>query len=832
MRRRVIATGLVVALAAMGPRVASGQTGAAGDRECAIVVTDAKTHAPIDDAAVEIGSMSSMGFGEFSVVATTDANGHARFKTPADLNRKDLRVEKQNYVPVGLFLGSEGVKGRREFTVDLARGTRIGGRVTDGKGRPVGGAVVEIDLMQNTEEGSWVPLQGGARVRTAEDGTWRFDGTPADASSFALRVTDARYAPMWITSPSPADLRRGRLKAVLLPGLELSGVVVDGSGKPVPGAAVSLGYTPDAQQATTSDAQGRFRLDHVAESRTQLLVQKAGFAPASQEVIPSAQQPPLRITLGPGRTIRARVTDRGGKPVGGATVTVLQWGVPAGWFLWSARTDLSGRFVGRDWPDGPVQCSIDAAGASHKTVELTAGPGEQTIVLDPPLKIFGSVTDARTGMPIDPVMVRYGGDMGNMMGTNWNFDQRHSASGGQFSIMPRTDYPLPAYRIAFQARGYVPLVSNPVQPSQGSVRMDVKLEPYRGPDLIVLDPAGKPAADVTANVSSGDQSGLAIEDGENVSANGVFPPARSGPDGRAYLALPQGPYVIALAGKAGFTTATSKDIARLPRVTLRPWATVTGTNLRDGKPVANQSVTVRSERTISDGTAHVMLQVESRGISDLDGHFAIPHCIPGSAIAGGLENDEKLNSSMQQFDTPVMVAQGGPTDIVIGQSAGTTVIGRVVPPSNAGADWPTRTMATLAPKYRRPALPKDFANMDDAARKQWRESVANSPAMLKQLQDLQVRARDAQLQADGSFRLTNVLPGDYDLSVEMHGPVAASLVPTTQPQMSERVGYFHRDLTVPSGGNTAMIDLGRIELKANRQLKTGDAAPPLEAKTL
>jgi outer membrane receptor protein involved in Fe transport len=69
---------------------------------------------------------------------------------------------------------------------------------------------------------------------------------------------------------------------LLSQSLLVEGVVRDASGAPVAGAAVSLKTAASSAKSTT-DANGGFRFDNVAENRGTVAVSAAGFAPASRD---------------------------------------------------------------------------------------------------------------------------------------------------------------------------------------------------------------------------------------------------------------------------------------------------------------------------------------------------------------------------------------------------------------------------------------------------------------------------------------------------------------------------------------------------------------------
>ena len=81
---------------------------------------------------------------------------------------------------------------------------------------------------------------------------------------------------------------------------------------------------------------------------------------------------------------------------------------------------------------------------------------------------------------------------------------------------------------------------------------------------------------------------------------------------------------------------------------------------------------------------------------------------------------------------------------------------------------------------------------------------------------------------DGSFRIENVLPGTYQLSINLTEPGA------DQFRSGPPIGNLTRDVTVadiPGGVTDEPLDLGVLALQLKADLKVGDVAPAFEVKT-
>jgi hypothetical protein len=147
---------------------------------------------------------------------------------------------------------------------------------------------------------------------------------------------------------------------------ELSGVVSSG-GAPVEGATVSV----EGAGSVTTDAQGHYAIG-VTDGTWTVRVEAVGYEPATAEVtVADAASVTHDVDLSalPRHPVTGTVTDVGGTPVAGATVTAT--GVED----WSATTGADGRFTVPGLLDGEYEVRVAADGylEEERTVAV-AGP--------------------------------------------------------------------------------------------------------------------------------------------------------------------------------------------------------------------------------------------------------------------------------------------------------------------------------------------------------------------------------------------------------------------------------------------------------------------------
>ncbi len=166
------------------------------------------------------------------------------------------------------------------------------------------------------------------------------------------------------------------------------GFVTNTTGAPLTGVKVSLGSACDGESArvsTSSDTLGfyQLRLERVDDTQKACLrVARSGFTPVSEWIQPMSdwQQRDFRLTQ-EGATLRGRVSARDARELAGAAVSVSYTPPHAfdrdvGPILFTAHTDLSGRYRFHDLPVGRVRVSAQRDGFQPDRLEIELAIGE------------------------------------------------------------------------------------------------------------------------------------------------------------------------------------------------------------------------------------------------------------------------------------------------------------------------------------------------------------------------------------------------------------------------------------------------------------------------
>src|SRR6185503_14358337 len=246
------------------------------------------------------------------VAATTDAKGAFRLEGLAS-HPYAVSAAARGY---GRAQAPTVLPGRR-IELFLFPGSSIRGVVRDAAGKPVPGVVVRA-------EGAIRFGVGVAPRSTDAEGRYELLGlgtgvyrVVAHHKDWALGVTTG------VVVEPQNDVE---LDLKLEPGVKVTGRLVDGAGKPLAGhlAPQEIGgetnwWSLGEILHTEAAADGRFTLDHVPSGEHAFSASAFGFGPKRVEVSAGARPVDVGdVVLEPGGTIRGRVHDKAGLPLGGA----------------------------------------------------------------------------------------------------------------------------------------------------------------------------------------------------------------------------------------------------------------------------------------------------------------------------------------------------------------------------------------------------------------------------------------------------------------------------------------------------------------------------------
>lgn len=794
---------------------------------------------------------------------TTDERGIAVLEARrAELVSVNIECRSEGHAPMRASYGltREGVPlvlpGKVTFRMEPA--APIGGIVRNEEGQPVAGATVEILIRSAGETGS----EGEARVwireatTTDAEGRWRLADAPARLQRYrvsavvrhpeylewrAYRALDERLAELRAGEAVQQLERDRRVRATV------EGRVLDQEGRPIAGARVQEGLDHGEhilQRPTRvldpvlTDSEGRFRLENVLLSELisyrpgqvpedlVLTVQAEGYAPQTVSFKLTPEVAPLEFRLEPGHRLHGRVMDHEGRPITGAEIDLYSWRGQYS-LLWRAKTDEKGGFEWKSAPPDPVQLCVKKDGYML-VVSFTAvaGEGETLITMRPPMRVRGSVRDAKTGEPIPRFTVTPGILFAGSEMVSWTPGSWPGGADGRYEF--EWDCLYAGYAVRITAPGYRPATSPTFMAEDGERTWDVELEKGFSASGVVRLPDGSPAegAEVVVWSVEDDSAGVgfinaALPGGMSAAFDAQMGITRAvattDAQGRFVCEALVNPAVMAATHQAGYAEASVKEFASRGEFELVPWGRVEGVLYVGSKPAASHPVELYTQSQFERATVYHRFDT----ITDAEGRFEFKRVRPGRAWLGPARKRGQLLDRL--YTVPVRVQPGETTTVKLGD-VGRPVVGRLAMPAGADwrMDWDLVHVSLVRPG---PLPPAEVEKGGPEALRAWSEvwpetaegRRPNTFRVLVDPQSLSFRCEDVP---DGTYQL-------HGLFYEVPGRRSCS--------SGHAVARVERQVTVPpmpDGRSDEPLDLGTIELEALPRLLEGEPAPVFEVKTL
>ncbi|HEX6202470.1 MAG TPA: carboxypeptidase-like regulatory domain-containing protein, partial [Thermoanaerobaculia bacterium] len=375
---------------------------------------------------------------------------------------------------------------------------------------------------------------GVDRATSGSDGRYRLLRLDPEEAHH-LRVEHPGYAPADVELVAPvAGAGRPGFDVTLVRGTRAHGLVFSTDGRPLAGAVARLvpvrhatprrGPQPprrtgddSAELRGTTDADGRFAVEHLLPGRYDLLVTASGHAPLR---VPGVEVPAPpedgdlgTVSLEPGAEITGRVVDAEGRPLAGVEIRRFErdalygrLALPGADEAAPLTTAEDGRFVIADLAAGAVvDLMFDAPGYTQETVSGVTAPPERplTVELTATAIVAGRVVDG-FGDGLAGITVQAMPDEAGPGGRR-RFDARvafaRTDDDGRFEI---ENVPPGAVRLAASGGGFRPGEASGIELAPGERRDGVRIELQRGGTLVgrVLAPDGQPLPNALVQVSA------------------------------------------------------------------------------------------------------------------------------------------------------------------------------------------------------------------------------------------------------------------------------------------------------------------------------------------
>jgi uncharacterized GH25 family protein len=610
-------------------------------------VLDGRTRQPVAAALVWPGDAP----GAF---VRTDAAGSYTVNTPA-WREAGVQAAALLYLPADARTGPPAPGVQPGPTLALQPQATLTGVVVDKAGKPVAGAALQADPAGGRDFGPRMSL--GRPITALSDAAGKFQMRLSPEQDYTLKARHDDFSPAQrqVAGLRPRETKSG-LRVVLDRGLSAFGQVVDVERRPVAGAQVGLTpadsnamdpftffETQEPARPVSTDAQGRFRMEHLAPGSWSLQVEARGFAPMTipgLDIQEGGARDLGTVILHPGVTLQGRVVDPRDRPVEGVEVRHSSGGMRGFTRMLRQEEDtpifsaVDGLFAIPDLrPGDKLFLVFGKQGYATTELEEVEVPQAETlrVVLKPGSRVAGRVVD-EAGEPVAQARVSL-----QMAGTQLVFGGGGFGGRSAGSAVTETDgsFSIPGVEagkvtLTASASGFLAKEMTALEVPAGRDLEGLEVVLGRGAVVVgrVFGPGGSPVADAQVEVLPPAERGFRAR----------FNAARASTDGDGNYrleAVPEGPVSIA-ASHAGYQRAV-KDLdvqkgENRADLRLEEGAEVSGRVVdSSGQPVEGARVVVKAPNSRSG------FIVMTRGMSGppqartgADGSFRIPNVADGS----------------------------------------------------------------------------------------------------------------------------------------------------------------------------------------------------------
>ena len=229
------------------------------------------------------------------------------------------------------------------------------------------------------------------------------------------------------------------------------------------------------------------------------------------------------------------------------------------------------------------------------------------------------MVDRETGKAIEQFQVTRGAYSDpSLQNLKWELSNRRKPSkGGVFSYTEQLA--CPGYAVRIEAPGYLPEERLGFQLGPEEVEFDVQLTPAENIKVVVTDQKGSPVAKAKAHLIF-NGANPSIYNGVVSARPGWFLEATSNTDGSLEFPPQSRPYSILVLTESGYAELDHSRIEVENKVVLTGWGKLNGSLFLNGKPVADETISIRlrSNNTTRTLSSHFSNYLRT----DIDGKFS------------------------------------------------------------------------------------------------------------------------------------------------------------------------------------------------------------------
>lgn len=763
------------------------------------------------------------------------ASGEIRIPLPARVHELNVFIRKAGFVSAAVFFGNG--RGTRpltnHLTLPMAPGTTVGGIVRDQDGKPVEGAKVSFEAMnERPEMPGALMINGTGEATTDRDGKWTFDGSPAHPQRLLIDVRHPDYTYSSSHSePSVFEdfdlLKKKALVTFIQRGVSIPGMIVDEQSHSIANANIGAVTV----NGVKSDAQGRFTLRGVELGRREFTADVDGFVPAFINAnVTQDNVQPLLFKMQKGREIRGSVVDSQREPIVKAYIQFVPFKDHP-----RARayvlTDSHGDFVWDGAPAGPVEVSVSKRGyASAPHLLWTADGSQHKVTLsegsDDPMArptvaaVRGKVVDEQTGQPIKAFQATVTIRKKDQPRVSWSAFGAGTDGKYEVPISERGDL----YVVRIDAEHHLPLESTPL-PAGTAMEFNARLKPGTPLSGTLKQPDGRPA--VGAQVALEENYVVRITNGQIDPSYQMHRTHIAETDAKGHFELPprQGSITVFAVHKSGWAEWICDGQGEVESVKLQPWSAVEG-RIHDGnRPAIGKRVMMRAMDPSRQETARGWFHYETT--TDEHGHFQFLRVADGPLTLTA--QDSPIGSPAgERLTAKIELKPGEHQSLQLG-GTGMTVIGKLIIPADllAKTSRPqTGSISAIEPAFIQPA---GYDQLSAEEKQKLHDTFRDSLAYRQYLS--RPTSYGIHFNRDGTFRADNIPPGQYVIYFGLNGdkPDANNMIPL--------LGSIRKIITVPEapkGDNSKPFSLGTFTMtprpSADHDFKAGSDAPDFVAQ--